>query len=409
MDRANTYPPFLYVFGKRINKKLVYIKINLKGESEKIVVCVVPLCEQHNEFPVCLICGNMGGERTEESKLISKVRMRCPLCGKEHEIEERMRTAGIIIKEDEVFYEETFYCCPNMGDEENEFEMGPMINKNLMNARNAYRRKHGLLTSDEIVSIREKYGLSQVDLARLLGWGEATIARYESKAIQDEAYDTMLRLIRDNPLEALELLKKHSDRLSAKKAVVQNRIIEQLDSYGKEFLARQKVAAEYARYTEPCDDNGFTVLNISKTEAAISYFAESISNLNKVKLMKMLWYADVVSYKIWGNSITGMVYRHEAMGALPIGHYSLMNLEKLNIQEEEREDGCSMFHILPSKGMDYSILSTQEAEILDKIITAFRPFNAHEIVEYMHRERAYKETRSGEIIPFSLAADLREF
>lgn len=46
----------------------------------------------------------------------------------------------------------------------------------------------GLLTSDEIVAIRESYGLSQVDLAKLLGWGEATISRYESKAIQDEAY-----------------------------------------------------------------------------------------------------------------------------------------------------------------------------------------------------------------------------
>ena len=46
----------------------------------------------------------------------------------------------------------------------------------------------GLLTSDEIVAIRESHGLSQADLAKLLGWGEATISRYESKAIQDEAY-----------------------------------------------------------------------------------------------------------------------------------------------------------------------------------------------------------------------------
>lgn len=47
----------------------------------------------------------------------------------------------------------------------------------------------------------------QVDLAKLMGWGEATISRYESKAIQDKAYDTMLRLIKDNPLQALEFLK----------------------------------------------------------------------------------------------------------------------------------------------------------------------------------------------------------
>lgn len=68
-------------------------------------------------------------------------------------------------------------------------------------------------TSNEIMAIRESYGLSQVDLERLLGWGEVTISRHESKAIQEEAYDTMLRLIRDNPLQALELLKKNADWL----------------------------------------------------------------------------------------------------------------------------------------------------------------------------------------------------
>lgn len=96
------------------------------------------------------------------------------------------------IKGKEVVYEERFYFCANADEDENEFENGAMTNEKLLNARNAYRVKMGLLTSDEIVAIRESYGLSQVDLAKLLGWGEATISRYESKAIQDEAYDTML-------------------------------------------------------------------------------------------------------------------------------------------------------------------------------------------------------------------------
>lgn len=36
-------------------------------------------------------------------------------------------------------------------------------------------------------------------------------------------------------------------------------------------------------------------LNIDRTEAMISYIAEKASNLFKVKLMKMLWYSDVLS------------------------------------------------------------------------------------------------------------------
>ena len=163
----------------------------------------------------------------EISRLIRKIHMDCPLCDKTHEIEERKRLATITLKGDKVTYEERFYFCANAYEDENEFETGSMTNANLLNARNAYRVKHGLLTSDEIVAIRESYGLSQVDLARLLGWGEATISRYESKDIQDEAYDTMLRFIKDNPLKALEFLKKNAAKFTElKRSEVREKIID---------------------------------------------------------------------------------------------------------------------------------------------------------------------------------------
>lgn len=342
--------------------------------------------------------------------LIRKIHMNCPLCDKTHEVEERKRYTTITLKGEEVTYEERFYFCANAAEEENEFESGTMTNENLLNARNAYRVKCGLLTSNEIVSIRESYGLSQVDLAKLLGWGEATISRYESKAIQDEAYDTMLRLIKDNPLQALEFLKKNGNKFSKmKRQEIRLKIVEKLDSYGKEFLTRQAFASEYVNFEEPSDSNGFAVLNIDKIEAMISYIAEQVSNLFKVKLMKMLWYSDVVAYIQNGFAMTGLVYRHEAMGALPIGHYNLMNLENLNVQEEVSYNYDSMIHVYPDKDMDYSILSDDEKTVLDKVITKFKNYKAADIVNYMHDEKAYKETAAGEIIPFSLAKEIRAF
>lgn len=346
----------------------------------------------------------------ETSTLIKKVHMDCPLCGKTHEVEERKRFATLIVKGEEVTYEERFYFCANADEDENEFETGSMTNTNLLNARNAYRVKRGLLTSDEIVAIRENYGLSQVDLARLLGWGEATISRYESKAIQDEAYDTMLRLIKENPLIALEFLKKNASKFSDLKRVeIRAKIVENLDSYGKEYLTRQAFEGEYADFEELSDANGFTVLDVDKIEAIISYIAEEVSNLFKVKLMKMLWYVDSLSYKRNGYAMTGMVYRHNTMGALPVGHYSLMNLENLNIQEEESFNYDSMLHIYPTNGMDYSVLSEDEKKIIDKVIKKFKNYKAKDIVEYMHEEKAYIETKPGDIIPFSLAKEIREF
>lgn len=342
--------------------------------------------------------------------LIRKIHMSCPLCDKTHEIEERKRTTTIIIKGEEVTYEERFYFCANSDEDENEFETGTMTNENLLNARNAYRVKMGLLTSDEIVAIRESYGLSQVDLAKLLGWGEATISRYESKAIQDEAYDTMLRLIKDNPLQALEFLKKNSEKFSmVKRLEIRAKIVEKLDSYGKEFLTRQTFEGEYANFEEPSDSNGFTMLDIDKIEAMISYIAESVNNLFKVKLMKMLWYSDVISFGNNGHSMTGMVYRHEGMGALPVGHYSLMNLENLNVKEEMSCNYDTMLHVYPTPNMDYSVLTDGEKAILDKVIIKFKDYKAKDIVDYMHDERAYRETKTGDIIPFSLAKEIRVF
>lgn len=43
---------------------------------------------------------------------------------------------------------------------------------------------------------------------------EVTISRYESKAIQDEVYDTMLRLVKNNSLQVLELLKKNKHKFT---------------------------------------------------------------------------------------------------------------------------------------------------------------------------------------------------
>lgn len=341
--------------------------------------------------------------------LIKRVHMECPLCDRVHDVEERVRIASTIIKGEEVEYEETYYFCRNCDDDENEFVTGKMENENLLNARNAFRSRHGLLTSMEIVGIREKYGLSQVDMAKLLGWGEATISRYESKAIQDEPYDNILRIVRDNPLVALDFLRKNKEKFSGIKAMgIKQRIISSLDRDGKEYLQRKALESEYANFQEPCDANGNCLLNIEKLEAIITYYAKRVSNLYKVKLMKMLWYADSICYRETNVSMTGLVYVREAMGALPIGHYKIMALENIHVQVEDGYENTK-YRVLPNEYIDECVLSREEKDILDAVIGKFNSFTAKEIVEYMHEETAYLCTNDLDVIPFSLAKDIRNF
>ena len=40
VDKDNTYPPLLYVFGKIINGKMVYIKLKIRAEPRHNILCV---------------------------------------------------------------------------------------------------------------------------------------------------------------------------------------------------------------------------------------------------------------------------------------------------------------------------------------------------------------------------------
>lgn len=40
LDKDDDKPPLLFVFGKDINAKLVYIKLKIKGETDKKVLCL---------------------------------------------------------------------------------------------------------------------------------------------------------------------------------------------------------------------------------------------------------------------------------------------------------------------------------------------------------------------------------
>lgn len=63
-----------------------------------------------------------------------------------------------------------------------------------------YRQKNGLLSADEIRSIRERFGLTQAELAGLLRLGPNTISRWEAaRNVQTASMDMLLRMIRELP------------------------------------------------------------------------------------------------------------------------------------------------------------------------------------------------------------------
>ncbi len=69
----------------------------------------------------------------------------------------------------------------------------------LKGAYDAYKSKNGLLLTDEIIAIREKYGLTLRPFSKILGVSYITYHRYEKGAIPDPALNNLLLLIQQNP------------------------------------------------------------------------------------------------------------------------------------------------------------------------------------------------------------------
>ena len=279
-----------------------------------------------------------------------------------------------------------------------------MMTSNDIAMKDAYRRANQLLTTDQIVAIRNKYSISQKDLASLLGWGEKTITRYEGHQVQDMAHDFVLRKIDEDPMCFLEVLERRKDSVTNELYGKYKAMIEQQYEKMRDDYLRKSILSEYIKYKDRPELCGDTKLNLDKVVAVINYFAESseVSSLYKVKLMKLLWYADFLSYKRRQRSITGLVYTSMPMGAVPVAHKSIVNLQGINCEEIEFENGSGM-KFNPNRDFSFDVLDEEDVQVLDLIAGTFGQMSKKQIVDRMHEEQAYIETPPGEAINYKHA------
>jgi len=62
----------------------------------------------------------------------------------------------------------------------------------------------------------------------------------------------------------------------------------------------------------------------------------------------------------------------------------------------------------PNKEVNISDFSLEELRVLETVATTFKNYKSKEIVDYMHKEKAYTDTVPNQIIPYSLAKQLNE-
>lgn len=154
--------------------------------------------------------------------------------------------------------------------------------------------------------------------------------------------------------------------------------------------------------------HGNADLSLDKLVDVIRYFASSknVTNLYKVKLMKLMWYADALAYKKRGFAITALVYQALPMGVVPVGHGSIIDLKDVPCEEVDIGE-TSAYHFSLTGEKNFSALSKEEKDILDFVIEKLGKMSKNEIIDFMHKERAYVETAPRDVIQFKYAEYLQ--
>lgn len=146
-------------------------------------------------------------------KIISHSTKHCHACMQEHDSSIVMEPQLVFFKGEEFVFEGRYEYCENADEM---YENEELIRMNQLKMTDVYRERVGLYTSKQIISLREKYKLSQKDFSEILEWGLATVTRYENHQVQDRVHDDVMRKLDMDPVWFIELLERSKERLKPK-------------------------------------------------------------------------------------------------------------------------------------------------------------------------------------------------
>ena len=130
--------------------------------------------------------------------------------------------------------------------------------------------------------------------------------------------------------------------------------------------------------------------------------------METTKMNKILFYADFLSYRQYGISISGLTYKALDYGPVP-EHWDRIYSQFDEIYQEQRIIGEKEGIILKtSEKPDITTFTETEIQILQTICTKFRNTSATEISRISHNEPAWIECNpTHSKIPFNYAFTLK--
>lgn len=270
---------------------------------------------------------------------------------------------------------------------------------------NQYREKHGIPYRDEIVDLRERYGLSASKMSLILGFGTNQYRLYEEGEVPSESNGKMIRSAM-NPKVFLDLVQSSRHQLAQKEFVRISSRVEEAIAQTQHWREERK-EAERLFFSGRGLANGFAPQSSARLKNLLLYVLEKMGETFQTKMNKILFYIDFLSYRERGIAISGLAYQAIEFGPVPQRWDRIYSAFDEVQQQFRLVQGQECLSLLAGEKADMSRFSAEEIAIIDQVCVRLRDLTSREVSELSHGEPAWKEhvTRT-EIIPYSEAFSL---
>lgn len=293
---------------------------------------------------------------------------------------------------EEVFRKEIFkvrkfyYKCEKTGKEFTTKESGDL---NIVQLFNLYRERKKILFPEQIIKMRERYGLSSAKMSEVLGFGANTYSNYEKGEIPNDSNSTLLNQAYKAE-SFLGIILEKENLFTEKQFNELKKRLDKIISEDKSISLRDYLFAEI---TKPNEYTGYRLPDFEKIANVVIYFLKNPYTYN-TRLNKFLFYSDFLNYSNTGYSITGLNYAAIDKGPVPDSYkllYSILEEEEYIKYENNLKEDCEQSKYVPAKKFNKDLFTAQEMETLESIYKQFEFKSTPQIIDISHKEEAWKK------------------
>ena len=308
--------------------------------------------------------------------------MKSPFTGKEMKRVYEKRTWNF--RGEQYEYEHIAWLCEDCGEQ---FTDDESDTAGFVKVTKHYRAKYGIPYTDEIIAVRQRYGISAAKMSLILGVGINQYRLYEQGEVPSVSNGRMIRSIM-NPKVMLEMVESSKNELSVSEY---EKIISKVQAIiaSSETYKMEQYETRRIFNTPRGADNGYAQLSLNRLRNIMLYILNRCDEVWCTKMNKLLFYTDFMSYRERGMAMTGLSYRAIDFGPVP-ERWDRVYSEFPEVRQELRQVGDFVGSVLiASEESDYSMFTDAELKVLDSICTHFGKMSSREISRISHDEDAW--------------------